>query len=107
MTRMWMVPPVILCRQHLLGCHKEIHFLLGHLAKQKSITGWIKHDCIELPVYHKIVAFNVISLRPPRVPEEEQDRHEERACEHSDGKKLSIERRLKRMDELIGNSSNN
>jgi len=29
MTRMWMVPPKLLCRQHLLGEHKELHQLVG------------------------------------------------------------------------------
>lgn len=33
MTRMWMVEPRILCRQHLLGEHKELHQLVGALLK--------------------------------------------------------------------------
>lgn len=29
MTRMWMVDPVLLCQQHLLGEHNELHKLVG------------------------------------------------------------------------------
>lgn len=33
MTRMWMVEPSVLCRQHLLGEHKELHQLVGAIRK--------------------------------------------------------------------------
>lgn len=41
MTRMWMVDPEILCRQHLLGEHKELHQLLGNIEAENmgSIEG--------------------------------------------------------------------
>ena len=48
MTRMWMIPLEFLCRQHLLGEHKEIHQLLGTLKKQHNIQGYIKNNCIEI-----------------------------------------------------------
>lgn len=31
MTRMWIVNPKILCDNHLLGEHKELHQLVGHI----------------------------------------------------------------------------
>jgi len=31
--RMWMVDPTILCQQHLLGEHVEIHMFIGSLEK--------------------------------------------------------------------------
>lgn len=31
MTRMWLVDPELLCRKHLLGEHKELHQLVGHI----------------------------------------------------------------------------
>lgn len=31
MTRMWMVDPALLCQEHLLGEHKELHQLVGHV----------------------------------------------------------------------------
>jgi 3-methyladenine DNA glycosylase Tag len=51
MTRMWMINPKKLCRQHLLGEHKELHQLLGSLKKQKSIKGHIEKGQVEV---HKI-----------------------------------------------------
>ena len=48
MTRMWMVKPEIMCRQHLLGEHKEIHQLLGTLRKQYKIDGYTRHNCVEV-----------------------------------------------------------
>lgn len=31
MTRMWIINPEYMCRQHVLGEHKECHQLLGHI----------------------------------------------------------------------------
>jgi len=42
--RMWMVDPRLLCRNHLLGEHKELHMLLGCMKKGKSITGYLERD---------------------------------------------------------------
>jgi len=46
-VRMWMVPPEILCRKHLLGEHVEIHMFLAHLNKKKGIQGFLKNNCLE------------------------------------------------------------
>lgn len=48
MTRMWMGAPSTMCRQHLLGEHKEIHQLLGQLMKGMSLSGYVRNDCIEI-----------------------------------------------------------
>lgn len=45
---MWMVDPKLMCRQHLLGEHNEIHKICGSLKKGRSITGYIQHNCIEM-----------------------------------------------------------
>lgn len=45
--RMWMVNPKIMCRQHLLGEHLEIHYLLGHLNKGYQIEGFITGNLLE------------------------------------------------------------
>lgn len=37
--RMWMVNPKLLCRQHLLGEHNEIHKAVGNLRKSGT---WAK-----------------------------------------------------------------
>lgn len=49
MTRMWMLPPPILCRNHLLGEHKEIHQLVGAIRKGrwKVIKGHARLGQIE------------------------------------------------------------
>jgi hypothetical protein len=46
--RMWMLPPEILCRKHLLGEHNEIHKFVGHFNKGKSINGWIRRGYIAI-----------------------------------------------------------
>lgn len=48
MTRMWMVNPKYLCRNHLLGEHKELHQLVGSLIKGKSIKGHVERGQIEV-----------------------------------------------------------
>lgn len=48
MTRMWMVNPSKLCRNHLLGEHKELHQLIGSLNKGKSIQGHIDKGQVEI-----------------------------------------------------------
>jgi len=45
--RMWMVSPRLMCRQHLLGEHLEIHMFLSALQKHKKIEGYIKNNCLE------------------------------------------------------------
>jgi hypothetical protein len=39
--RVWDVPPAILCRQHLLGEHRELHGLWNILTQGK--TGYSRH----------------------------------------------------------------
>jgi len=48
MTRMWMGSPASMCRQHLLGEHKEIHQLLGSLKKGLRVDGYVRNNCIEV-----------------------------------------------------------
>lgn len=45
--RMWMVDPRALCRQHLLGEHGELHKHRHTFVKRRSITGYIRNNCIE------------------------------------------------------------
>jgi hypothetical protein len=48
MTRMWLVNSEKLCRQHLLGEHKELHQLVGSLRKGKSIQGHLDKGQVEI-----------------------------------------------------------
>lgn len=47
MTRMWMVDPSIMCRNHLLGEHKEIHQLVGSILAGRSVAGHAERGQIE------------------------------------------------------------
>jgi hypothetical protein len=44
---MWMIPTNLLCRQHLLGEHKEIHMLVGCLNKNKNIAGFLNKGLVD------------------------------------------------------------
>lgn len=48
MTRMWNVNPKKMCRQHLLGEHKELHQAVGSLRKGRSLEGHIKKGQLEI-----------------------------------------------------------
>jgi hypothetical protein len=39
--RMWMVDPRLLCRQHLLGEHVELHMLAASLRLRRSVLGFL------------------------------------------------------------------
>ena len=39
--RLWMVNPAIMCRQHLLGEHRETHTFAGTLRKKINIDGYL------------------------------------------------------------------
>lgn len=47
MTRMWMVDPRIMCRQHLLGEHCELHMMVANIRLGRSIEGFIRINAIE------------------------------------------------------------
>jgi len=51
--RMWMVPPEMLCRQHLLGEHNELHMLVGSINRNISVAGYIDGGLAEI---HNIVS---------------------------------------------------
>ena len=51
--RMWQIDPVLLCRQHLLGEHREMHALAGSLRLGKSIQGYIDKKLIYVPEVNK------------------------------------------------------
>jgi len=45
--RMWMVDPEVLCRQHLLGEHNEIHKHKHNFVKGHRISGRIAINAVE------------------------------------------------------------
>lgn len=51
--RMWNVSPRILCRQHLLGEHYELHKLVGSIRRGYSITGYVKKGLVNTRLIKK------------------------------------------------------
>lgn len=45
--RMWMIDPKMLCDQHLLGEHVELHMFVGTINAGKSIDGYLKNGLLE------------------------------------------------------------
>jgi hypothetical protein len=45
--RMWMVEPEIMCRQHLLGEHVELHMMASSIAKCRNLQGFLKNGLCE------------------------------------------------------------
>lgn len=45
--RMWMVPPIVMCQQHLLGEHVEMHMLIGAMKKGTSMAGYCQNGLME------------------------------------------------------------
>ncbi len=45
--RMWLVDPRLMCNQHLLGEHVELHMLVGSIRKGKSLKGFIANGLID------------------------------------------------------------
>ena len=45
--RMWMCDTRILCRQHLLGMHLEMHMFIGSMAKKIKMTGYLEKNLLE------------------------------------------------------------
>ena len=46
--RMWLVDPKLMCNQHLLGEHCEMHAFIGTIIKGTSIEGYINKGLIEV-----------------------------------------------------------
>ena len=45
---MWMVNPRIMCRQHLLGEHVEIHMFIGAISRGQSLKGYLQKGLLEV-----------------------------------------------------------
>lgn len=54
--RMWMIDPALMCRQHLLGEHVELHMFVGSMRKGISMKGYCENNLMEprkLPERHE------------------------------------------------------
>ena len=61
--RMWLVDPRLMCSQHLLGEHVEIHMLVGSLNRKKNIDGFLRDGLVELRSIRRRHAELVIEMR--------------------------------------------
>ena len=43
-----MVNPTIMCREHLLGEHAEIHMFVGTIDRGRSIRGYVERGLLEV-----------------------------------------------------------
>ena len=50
---MWIVDPRIMCRQHLLGEHAEIHMFAGAIERGYSVKGYLENGLLEVHNLHK------------------------------------------------------
>ena len=46
--RMWKVDPRVLCREHLLAEHKEMHMFAGSIDHGKNLDGFIRNGIVEI-----------------------------------------------------------
>lgn len=46
--RMWNIPVLILCKNHFLGEHNEMHKFIGSLNHGHSISGYVKKGFVEV-----------------------------------------------------------
>jgi hypothetical protein len=61
---MWMVPPIIMCRQHLLGEHLELHMFASCIKAGKNLKGYLDNGCLEpasIVSRHKELVFEMES----------------------------------------------
>lgn len=61
--RMWMVDPALMCRQHLLGEHVEIHMLYSHLKAGRRIDGFLHDGLLEpgsIETRHAVLASEMV-----------------------------------------------
>jgi len=98
--RMWMVNPRIMCRQHLLGEHAEIHMFIGTISRRKSVKGYLQNGLLEV---HNLYARHEELV-------EEMKRRGYNHCSEVNEKWKFVEKvgaidREKNVDELVGRCS--
>lgn len=51
--RMWNVPTEIMCRNHLLGEHLEMHMFVGAIKRKMNIQGFIENNLVDTSLLKK------------------------------------------------------
>ena len=65
--RMWNVDPKLLCNQHLVGEHQEIHALVGILLKGMSVEGYLEKGLLEIHTLRQRHTNLVLEMRQRRM----------------------------------------
>ena len=91
-----MVNPKIMCRQHLLGEHVEIHMFAGTLSRGKTVKGYLEKGLLEV---HSLYSRHEELVR-------EMKRRGYKHCSAMDAKWMSAERlgvidQEKNLEELL------
>lgn len=45
---MWMVNPKVMCRNHLLGEHVEVHMFAWNIDNKRAIDGYLANGLLEI-----------------------------------------------------------
>lgn len=51
--RQWNVPPKLMCRQHLLGEHLEVHMFVTNLREGRPLNGFVANGLLEVHTLKK------------------------------------------------------
>jgi hypothetical protein len=96
-----MVNPRVMCRQHLLGEHAEIHMFIGTISRGKSVKGYLEKGLLEV--------HNLYSRHEELVEEMKRrgyNHHSEVEKKWKSTEKTGSIDRKKSVDELINRCSN-
>jgi hypothetical protein len=98
--RMWMVNPRILCRQHLLGEHAEIHMFIGTINRGKSVKGYLENGLLEV---HNL--YNRHEELVKEMKQRKYNHHSEVNKKWKSVEKVGIINREKNLNELVNRCS--
>ena len=72
---MWNVWPELICMQHILGEHLELHMFLGAIKKNYKLNGYLKNGLLEInniKIRHDILKEYIKNEKTPISEEEEK-----------------------------------
>lgn len=61
--RMWGINPRLMCQQHLLGEHVEMHMFVGALLRGRSVAGYTSTGLVDLRLIRQRHATLLLEMR--------------------------------------------
>jgi hypothetical protein len=104
---MWMVDPKLMCNQHLLGEHVELHMFVGTIKKRKSLDGFVKNNLLEflsIEKRHTALALEMTKRKMnhksvlPRMEQEDFDFYSHKVVLSEVNKEESFKELMRRCD---------